>query len=86
MSVRYTSFSAETASAIAPATVSALMLYGWPVVVGAHRGDDGHELVVHQPVDERRIDRCDVADEPEVGIDGRSALIRPASSPLTPTA
>ena len=29
-SVRYTSFSASSASAIAPATVSALMLYAWP--------------------------------------------------------
>ena len=46
------------------------MLYAWPVVVGADRGDDGDELVVEQAVEDRRVDRGDVADEAELGVAG----------------
>ena len=55
-----------------------------PALVGADRGDDRDELVGEQAVEDRRVDRRDVADEAEPG-SRAAARMRPASSPLTPT-
>ena len=64
-SVRYTSFSASSASAIAPATVSALTLYAWPssstptvAMTGISSSRSRRSTIVG-------IDRAHVADEAE---------------------
>ena len=53
---------------MAMAALSALMLYAWPVDVGADGGDDRDEAAVEQRVEDPPVDVDDVADEAEVGV------------------
>ena len=71
---------------MAIAALSALMLYAWPVDVGGRGGDHRDEAPVEQRVEDAPVDVDDVADEPEARVPLASAVIRPASSPESPTA
>ena len=70
-SVRKISFSASSASASAPATVSALMLYAWPGVVGADRRHHRDQALGEEPLEDGRVDHRHVADEAEVDVPRR---------------
>src|SRR4051794_32542092 len=84
-SVRYTTFSAPSASAIAPATVSALMLYDWPA--------RSAPMVDTTGISSSASSRCTIpgltaSTSPTNPRSGLRALARmsPASSPDSPTA
>ena len=51
---------------MAPATTSALMLYGWPVSSVPMVATTGMNSSLQQAVEDRRVDRGDVADEAEL--------------------
>ena len=84
-SVRYTSFSASSADAIAPAAVSALMLYACPCASLPIVATTGTSSSVSS---RRRMSGFTASTSPTNPSSGERALavIRPASSPESPTA